>query len=98
MDYLSYLLWRYWPVEREFFRHDNVHIRQFNEKTIAVTVAIITTTISTLLLISLIVSLYFSTNNAVKLAIITTFIAAFTVSVGLLTNAQRAEIFSTTAT
>jgi hypothetical protein len=43
------------------------------------------------------VGLYWVTSDAVKLGMVAAFTAAFALSVGLMTNAKRAEIFAATA-
>jgi len=53
--------------------------------------------VAAVLLVGSIVGLYFVTSDAAKLGMVAVFTAAFAVSVGLMTNARRAEIFAATA-
>jgi len=77
---------------------DGLHrIGRFNEKSISITVAVISILVAALLLIGSITGLYFVTNDAAKLGMLAAFTAAFALSVGLMTNARRAEIFVATA-
>ena len=105
-DYLSLLLRRHWPVivdkeEQDLSRGGNSDYRigRFNEKSIIAAVAVISTIIAAILLIGPIVGLYFihEKNNEAKLGMIASFTVVFAVSVGLITNARRAEIFGATA-
>lgn len=49
------------------------------------------------MLVGAIVNLYFVQNNATKLGLIGMYTALFAGSVGILTNARRAELFASTA-
>lgn len=60
-------------------------------------VAILSILISSMLLIGAIVVLYFVKEMSKRLGIVAAFTAAFAASLGLLTNARRAEIFGSTA-
>ncbi|GFG18546.1 hypothetical protein IFM61392_10601, partial [Aspergillus lentulus] len=93
-DILSSTLRRYWPVNEEFSR-DGLHcIGRFSENSIS---DIISTLLAAILLIGSITSLYFTTTDAVNLGLVAVFALVFALSVGLLTNARRAEIFAATA-
>jgi hypothetical protein len=70
---------------------------RFSEKSISIAVAVISILVVPVLLVSSITGLYLVTNNAAKLGIIAAFTAAFALSVSLITNARRAEIFVATA-
>ncbi|KAL4862447.1 hypothetical protein BDV12DRAFT_190406 [Aspergillus spectabilis] len=96
-DYLSILLRKHWPAKEELSRDGLYQIGRFNETSITVAVAIISILVASFLLIGSIVGLYFAKNNAVKLALVAAFTAVFAISVGLMTNARRAEIFAATA-
>jgi len=60
-------------------------------------VAFISTVIAAFLLIGAITSLYFVTNPGAKLSMIAGFTVLFAISVVLLTNAKRSEVFAATA-
>jgi hypothetical protein len=64
---------------------------------IAWIVAIISVLMSAFLLMGAIVALYLVKNMAKRLGILAIFTSAFAGSIGLLTNARRAEIFGSTA-
>lgn len=96
-DYLSIILRRHWPVRKELSRDGSLRIGRFSEQSISVAVAVINTVIAALLLVGPIIGLYFVKKDAVKQSMLAAFTAAFAVSVGLVTNARRAEIFGATA-
>ena len=96
-DYLSVILRRHWPVQKELSRDGRLRIGRFSEESISVAVAVINTVIAALLLVGPIIGLYFVKKDSVKLSMLAAFTAAFAVSVGLVTNAKRAEIFGATA-
>lgn len=84
-------------MEKELSRDGNLRIGRFNERSIIAAVAVISTIIAAILLIGPIVGLYFVKENKSKLGMIASFTAVFAASVGLITNARRAEIFGATA-
>ncbi|RFU75426.1 hypothetical protein TARUN_6820 [Trichoderma arundinaceum] len=94
-DYLSLLLRQYWP--EEFSLDGRCKIGRFNEKSISIATAVISILVAAVLLVGSITSLYFITNNGAKLGMIAAFTALFALSIGLMTNAKRAEIFASTA-
>ncbi|KAK5662246.1 hypothetical protein OQA88_8151 [Cercophora sp. LCS_1] len=96
-DYLSLLLRRHWPLEEELSRDGDVRIGRFNGKTIIAAVAAINTVIAAILLIGPILGLYYAQGDKSKLVMMAAFTAVFAASVGLITNARRAEIFGATA-
>ncbi|OJJ61040.1 hypothetical protein ASPSYDRAFT_29548 [Aspergillus sydowii CBS 593.65] len=96
-DHLSRLLRWYWPAKEEISRDGLHRIGRFNEASISTAVAIVNILVASFLLIGSIVGLYFATNDALKLALIAAFTALFALSIGLMTNARRAEIFAATA-
>jgi ABC-type transport system involved in multi-copper enzyme maturation permease subunit len=67
------------------------------EKHVNWVVAIISTVVAAILLIGAIIGLYIEQNPIARLAMISSLTTFFALSVGLLTNARRAEIFATTA-
>ena len=60
-------------------------------------VAAISTIIAAILLVGSVAALYFAPSQGAKLGILGGFTGAFAISVALLTNARRAEIFGATA-
>lgn len=67
------------------------------EKHVVWAVSIVSTIIAAILLIGAIIGLYIVLNPVSRLVMISCFTALFAISVGLLTNARRAEIFGSTA-
>lgn len=72
-------------------------VGRYHEKSISAATAIITILIAAFLLVGPITGLYFVANDAAKLGMLAAFTALFALSVGLMTNAKRAEIFASTA-
>ncbi|KAF3807653.1 hypothetical protein GCG54_00007386 [Colletotrichum gloeosporioides] len=95
-DYLSECLRRKWPIKADA-RENGVQIGRYEEHSVSVAVALISTLIAAILLIGSITGLYFVENDAAKLGLIAFFTSLFALSVGLTTNARRAEIFAGTA-
>jgi hypothetical protein len=85
------------PLQQEPSRDGLNHIGRFNETSISIAVAVISICVASFLLIGSIVGLYIVDDDAVRLALIAAFTAVFALSVGLMTNARRAEIFAATA-
>lgn len=70
----------------------------FPQKSIARLVAIVSVLLSAILLIGAIVALYYvPASDPAKLGILGAFTILFAGSIGLLTNARRAEVFGATA-
>ncbi|KAF4853530.1 hypothetical protein CGCSCA4_v002346 [Colletotrichum siamense] len=95
-DYLSEFLRRKWPIKADA-RENGVQIGRYEERSISIAVAVISTLIAATLLIGSITGLYFAKNDTAKLGLIAFFTAVFALSVGITTNARRAEIFAGTA-
>ncbi|KAF4905254.1 hypothetical protein CGCFRS4_v000820 [Colletotrichum fructicola] len=95
-DFLSEYLRRNWPVKADT-KQNGVQIGRYEERSISIAVAVISTLIAAILLIGSITGLYFAKNDTAKLGLIAFFTALFALSVGLTTNARRAEIFAGTA-
>ncbi|KAF9872646.1 hypothetical protein CkaCkLH20_09825 [Colletotrichum karsti] len=95
-DYLSEYLRRNWPVDKDT-HCDGVTIGRYAESSISIAVAFISILVAAILLVGSITGLYFVRNDAAKLGLIAFFTALFALSVGLMTNARRAEIFAGTA-
>ena len=60
-------------------------------------VAVISIVLAAILLIGAITSLYFVTMPAARLGMISAFTVLFALSVGVMTNSKRAEVFAATA-
>ncbi|KAH9908518.1 hypothetical protein F4778DRAFT_350218 [Xylariomycetidae sp. FL2044] len=97
VDYLSNVLRRYWASEKEETRDGVNHFARFNERSISITVTIINIILAACFLIGPIVGLNFSRSPTAKLVMISLFTAFFALSLGLITNAKRAEIFGASA-
>jgi hypothetical protein len=69
----------------------------FPERRIASAVAAMNVVVAAVLLVGAIVTLYLVQDNNVRLGLIGAYTALFALSVGLLTNASRAELFGSTA-
>lgn len=96
-DMLFKTLRAYWPGKEEVSR-DGIHrISRFEERSITIAVALINIVIAIILLVGSITSLYFVSSPAAILSMISAFTIAFALSVGLMTNAKRAEIFAGSA-
>lgn len=112
-DYLSLFLRRHWPTQvhpthhltmfqltssqQELSRDGRHRIGRFSERSITITVAVVSIVVAAVLLVGSIVGLYWVTSDAAKLGMVAAFTGAFALSVGLMTNAKRAEIFAATA-
>ncbi|KAI0468743.1 hypothetical protein F4859DRAFT_201490 [Xylaria cf. heliscus] len=97
LDYLSQVLRRHWIVDTETTRDGRAKIGLFNERAISLTTSAITILIAAFLLIGSITGFYFVANDIVKLVLIAAFTSIFALSLVLVTNARRAEIFAATA-
>ncbi|KAL2808849.1 hypothetical protein BJX63DRAFT_407710 [Aspergillus granulosus] len=94
-DVLSRSLQDHWPFPgREF---DAGFISHFQERHVVIVVAVISVITSASLLVGAIVSLYIVQEPKSRLAMIAGFTALFAISVTLMTNARRAEVFAATA-
>ena len=72
-------------------------VTYFQEPTIRHIVSVLSVVISALLLVGAIVALYFTHNQRAKLGLIAVFTMLFAASIGLLTNARKAEVYAATA-
>ncbi|KAL6693083.1 hypothetical protein J3F84DRAFT_351062 [Trichoderma pleuroticola] len=72
-------------------------IGRYHEKSISAATAIISIIIAAGLLVGPIIGLYHVHNDAAKLGMLAAFTALFALSVGVMTNAKRAEIFASAA-
>lgn len=84
-------------MQKEMSRDGLHRIGRFDEKSTTLAVSIITLVTAAILLVGSITAFYFITTPQVKLGMICVFTIAFALSVGLMTNVRRAEIFAATA-
>ncbi|KAF1990513.1 hypothetical protein K402DRAFT_304702, partial [Aulographum hederae CBS 113979] len=97
-DLLSRFLQDHWPrwatSESQETSLQTVH---FRERHVSRTVAVINIIVAAILLIGAILGLYTVSSPDARLGMISTFTVLFALSLGLLSNAKRAEIFAATA-
>ncbi|KAF2452824.1 hypothetical protein BDY21DRAFT_404801 [Lineolata rhizophorae] len=80
-----------------FTRSSDGMVGYSSDQSVATFVAFLSTLLAAILLIGAVVTLYLVTSPNLRLGLITTFTVVFAASVGLLTNARRAELFAATA-
>ncbi|KAI1200924.1 hypothetical protein F5X97DRAFT_291666 [Nemania serpens] len=99
IDYLSQFLRRHWTVETEPTRDGRAQIGRFDERSVSLATSAITIVAAAFLLIGSITTFHLVDDaaDAVKLVLIAAFTIAFALSLVLITNARRAEIFAATA-
>lgn len=85
------------PPQTETTRDGRAKIGRFNERAISVATSAITISLAAFLLIGSITGFYFVESDVVKLVLIAVFTSIFALSLVLITNARRAEIFAATA-
>ncbi|RFN44605.1 hypothetical protein FIE12Z_11149 [Fusarium flagelliforme] len=96
-DPLSTMLRTIWPGKEEVSRDGLSRITRFNERSIPIAVALINILVAIVLLVGPITSMSFVNSRAAILGMICAFTVAFALSVGLMTDAKRAEIFAGSA-
>ncbi|CAG9975056.1 unnamed protein product [Clonostachys byssicola] len=96
-DMLSRFVQDHWPLKGRPGAHTKGNTRYFHLRHAAATVAMISTIVAALELIGAILGLYFVTDRGARLAMIAAFAVLFGLSLRLLTNARRAEIFGASA-
>ncbi|SCN88029.1 uncharacterized protein FFNC_08511 [Fusarium fujikuroi] len=97
VDPLSKLLRAYWPGREELSRDGRRRISHFDERSITIAVALVNILLAMILLVGSISSLYYVKSPPAILGTICGFTILFALSVGLITNAKRAEIFAGSA-
>ncbi|KNB14333.1 hypothetical protein FOXG_13211 [Fusarium oxysporum f. sp. lycopersici 4287] len=97
VDPLSKLLRAYWPGREELSRDGRHRISRFDERSIMITVALVNILLAMALLVGSISSLYYVKSPPAILGTICGFTILFALSIGLITNAKRAEIFAGSA-
>ncbi|KAH7372101.1 hypothetical protein BKA64DRAFT_262832 [Cadophora sp. MPI-SDFR-AT-0126] len=87
------------PYLRYFCFHSDVDesIAIYSMRKVNRAVAVLSMVLAAVILIITIVTLYLVTNNNVRLGLICAFTVGFALSIHLLTNARRAELFAATA-
>ncbi|RSL88519.1 hypothetical protein CEP51_001689 [Fusarium floridanum] len=96
-DPLSKALRARWPGKEEISRDGVSRISRANERSITTTVTIVNIIVAIILLVGPITSLSFVSSRPAVLGMICSFTVGFAMSVGLMTNAKRAEIFAGSA-
>ncbi|KAI6584227.1 hypothetical protein MCOR12_010623 [Pyricularia oryzae] len=97
-DSLSELLRWLWPASASVTSaNDAGNIARFREKSLARWANIISTLVAVALLVGSIVGLYFVADLKIKFIMIAVFAAFFALSLGVITNARRPEVFAATA-
>ena len=96
-DVLSRYLQDHWPFPRREAKDPLDRTAIYKNKHVVRTVAFISLLLAALLLIGAIVSLHTVSSDEAKLGLLTMFTLLFAVSIALLTNARRPEVFAATA-
>ena len=94
---ISLFIFKLTAVQKELTRDGRFEIGRFEDRSVFIAVNDITIFVAAILLIGSIVGFYYVNNDVAKLTMIAAFTVAFALSVGLMTNARRAEIFAATA-
>ena len=96
-DLLSRYLQDHWPFSHREANDPLDRTTIYKNKHVVRTVALISLLLAAILLIGAIVSLHSVSSDGAKLGLLTVFTLLFAGSIGLLTNARRAEVFAATA-
>jgi len=96
-DVLSKLLQAHWPIQRRLAVDPFDRTTIYTGHHVAWTVSVISIIFAAILLIGAIISLYYVTNPKATLGMIGGYTMLFAMSIALLTNARRVEIFAATA-
>jgi hypothetical protein len=96
-DYLSKFLQDHWVFQKRRTSDPLDRTSIYKTHHVVKTVAAISMTLAAILLISAILSLHIVTSSNTKLGLVATYTLLFALSVALLTNARRAEVFAATA-
>ncbi|GAP91663.1 putative chorismate mutase [Rosellinia necatrix] len=97
LDYLSQFLRSHWAGDTEISRDGRTQIRRFDERSVSVAVNVVTILVAAVFLGGSIAGFYYVRDDAARLGMIAGFTSLFALSVALITNARRAEIFAATA-
>ncbi|KAK2761714.1 hypothetical protein FQN54_001542 [Arachnomyces sp. PD_36] len=96
-DYLSKLLQDHWAFQKRKTSDPLDRTTIYKSHHVSRTVAAISVTLAAILLILAIITLYLASNPKVKLGLVVVYTVLFALSVALLTNARRTEVFAVTA-
>ncbi|KAI9904945.1 hypothetical protein N3K66_001474 [Trichothecium roseum] len=96
-DMLSRFVQDHWPLKGRLDQRTNGSSRYFHLRHVNMTVALISTLVAAFELIGPILGLYFATDKGTRLGMIAAFTVLFALSLRLLSNASRAEIFGASA-
>jgi hypothetical protein len=96
-DMLSKFLQDHWAFQKRKTTDPIDRTTIYKNSHVVRTVATISMIIAAILLISAILSLHFVSNPRAKLGLVAMYTLLFALSVSLLTNARRAEVFAATA-
>lgn len=87
----------YWIQSERHRGHQWHSVTFFPEHIVGHIVAVLSVVLSAVLLVGAIVALYFAPTHEAALGLIAAFTTLFAASIGLLTNARKAEIYASTA-
>ncbi|KAF2006681.1 hypothetical protein P154DRAFT_570067 [Amniculicola lignicola CBS 123094] len=96
-DFLSRTLQDHWVFQKRKTSDPLDRTTIYNSHHVVKTVGVISMTVAAVLLIGAIISLHNVTSPKAKLGLVATYTLLFALSVALLTNAKRAEVFAATA-
>lgn len=96
-DVLSQLLQNHWAFQKRKTSDPLDRTTIYKNRHVVRTVATISMIIAAILLISAILSLHVVSSSKAKLGLVAMYTLLFALSVALLTNARRAEVFAATA-
>ncbi|KAF2668811.1 hypothetical protein BT63DRAFT_286018 [Microthyrium microscopicum] len=96
-DALSTFLMNNWPARVTYITSTGQRIAYYKERSIAITVGVVSTLMAAMLLVGSVAAFFYVKRQGVQLGMLGGFTAAFALSVALLTNARRVELFAATA-
>ncbi|KAI8939335.1 hypothetical protein NX059_003126 [Plenodomus lindquistii] len=96
-DRLSQLLRDHWPLRGQTGTNPKDNTRYFRLRHVTRTVAVISTVVAAVELVGAITSLYFVSGPKARIGLIACFTSLFGMSLCLLTNARRGEVFGASA-
>lgn len=96
-DFLSTFLQNHWAFRKRQTKDPFDRTTIYKNQHVVQTVAAISMTLAAILLISAIISLHFVTSPKAKLGLVAAYTLLFAVSLALMTNAKRVEVFAATA-
>lgn len=96
-DHLSQLLQNHWVFQKRRTSDPLDRTTIYKTHQVVQTVTAISMTLAAILLIGAIMNLHFVTSSSAKLGLVAMYTLLFALSVALLTNARRVELFAATA-